>query len=105
MNKLSDTGDGRNHRFASVNWFFPCALFLQNLLPFFVANSYPTIGSINISGTFEVGQTLTVSNTLTDADGMGVVSYEWHRDNNPIRQNYLINNSGGTVTSLSLIHI
>jgi CSLREA domain-containing protein len=38
------------------------------------------VGSVTISGTPTEDQTLTVSNTLGDADGMGVVSYQWQRD-------------------------
>jgi hypothetical protein len=40
------------------------------------ANHKPT-GTVTVSGTAEVGQTLTANNTLADADGMGVVSYKW----------------------------
>jgi hypothetical protein len=42
-------------------------------------NHEPT-GSVTISGTAQVGKTLTASNTLADADGMGVVSYYWWYD-------------------------
>ena len=42
-------------------------------------NDAPT-GSVTISGTPTEDQTLTASNTLGDADGMGVVSYQWQRD-------------------------
>jgi VCBS repeat-containing protein len=42
-------------------------------------NNAPT-GSVTISGTPTEDQTLTASNTLADADGMGVVSYQWQRD-------------------------
>ncbi len=42
-------------------------------------NDAPT-GSVSISGTPTEDQTLTASNTLADADGMGVVSYQWQRD-------------------------
>ena len=34
-------------------------------------------GSVAVSGNLEVGQTLQASNTLNDADGMGVVGYIW----------------------------
>jgi uncharacterized delta-60 repeat protein len=36
-------------------------------------------GSVTISGTATENQTLTAGNTLTDADGMGTVSYQWQR--------------------------
>ena len=42
-------------------------------------NDAPT-GSVSISGTPAEDQTLTATNTLADADGMGVVSYQWRRD-------------------------
>ncbi len=42
-------------------------------------NDAPT-GSVSISGTPTQGQTLTASNTLADADGMGSVTYQWLRD-------------------------
>ena len=34
-------------------------------------------GAVTIAGTATQGQTLTVTNTLADADGMGTVSYQW----------------------------
>jgi Ca2+-binding RTX toxin-like protein len=37
----------------------------------------PPTGTVTISGTVRRGQTLTVSNNLADADGMGTVSYQW----------------------------
>ena len=40
------------------------------------ANDLPT-GAVSITGTTTQGQTLTASNTLTDADGLGVISYSW----------------------------
>lgn len=43
------------------------------------SNALPT-GSVLISGTAVQGQTLTASNTLADADGMGTVSYQWLAD-------------------------
>jgi len=43
-------------------------------------NDSPT-GSVTISGTATQGQTLTVSNTLADLDGLGeVMSYQWKAD-------------------------
>ncbi|MDD5754430.1 MAG: hypothetical protein PHN45_06725, partial [Methylococcales bacterium] len=39
-------------------------------------NDAPT-GSVSISGTTAKGQTLTATNTLSDADGLGVISYQW----------------------------
>jgi hypothetical protein len=36
-------------------------------------------GSVTIAGTAEQNQTLTASNTLTDADGLGPIAYQWLR--------------------------
>ena len=41
-----------------------------------VANSRPA-GSVTMSGLPAPGQTLIAANTLTDADGVGAVSYQW----------------------------
>ncbi len=37
-------------------------------------------GGITINGTATEGNTLAVSNTLSDGDGLGTVSYQWQRD-------------------------
>ncbi|MGB5539518.1 MAG: DUF2341 domain-containing protein [Gammaproteobacteria bacterium] len=42
-------------------------------------NDAPT-GSVTISGTPTEDQMLTASHTLADADGLGVISYQWYRD-------------------------
>jgi Ca2+-binding RTX toxin-like protein len=42
-------------------------------------NDQPT-GAVTIAGTATQGQTLTVSNTLTDADEIGTISYQWQAD-------------------------
>ncbi|MEN9362281.1 MAG: hypothetical protein RL095_3816, partial [Verrucomicrobiota bacterium] len=39
-------------------------------------NDLPT-GNVTISGNAAQGQTLTASNTLADADGLGTISYQW----------------------------
>jgi Domain of unknown function (DUF4347)/Cadherin-like/WD40-like Beta Propeller Repeat len=36
-------------------------------------------GDVPITGLTQVGQTLTVSNTLTDADGLGPIAYQWQQ--------------------------
>ncbi|MCV6591189.1 MAG: DUF4347 domain-containing protein, partial [Marinobacterium sp.] len=41
-------------------------------------------GTIQIEGTPEQGQTLTLTSTLTDADGIGTLSYQWLRDGIPV---------------------
>jgi Ca2+-binding RTX toxin-like protein len=38
---------------------------------------HATTGSVTISGTAIEGQVLTAANTLADADGLGVISYQW----------------------------
>jgi Ca2+-binding RTX toxin-like protein len=42
-------------------------------------NDAPT-GGVTLGGTAAQGQTLTASNTLADADGLGAVKYQWLRD-------------------------
>ena len=39
-------------------------------------NDTPT-GTVSITGTAKQGQTLTATNSLADADGLGVISYQW----------------------------
>jgi uncharacterized delta-60 repeat protein len=46
-------------------------------------NNIPT-GEVVISGTVQQGQILTARNTLTDADGMGPVTYKWYANGNLI---------------------
>ncbi len=43
------------------------------------ANKTPT-GSVTVNGFPGLGQTLTASNTLADADGLGLISYQWKAD-------------------------
>ena len=42
-------------------------------------NKAPT-GTVTIKGTTKQGETLTVSNNLADAEGLGTLSYEWFAD-------------------------
>ncbi len=42
------------------------------------------VGKVSISGTTAKGQTLTATDSLTDIDGMGEVSYQWLREGTPI---------------------
>ena len=44
----------------------------------------PPTGSVTITGTPTQGQTLTASNTLADADGLGTIGYQWSADGTPI---------------------
>ena len=46
-------------------------------------NDLPT-GSVTISGTASTGKTLTVSNNLADADGLGIITFQWNADGTPI---------------------
>jgi hypothetical protein len=57
------------------------------------ANAAP-VGSVTITGTAVQGQVLTAANTLTDADGLGAISYQWYADNVAI--------AGATGDSLTL---
>lgn len=61
---------GNNEKIVSDDTKFVTAATQDNV------NHAPT-GTVTVSGTPQVGQTLTASNTLTDADGMGIVSYIW----------------------------
>jgi hypothetical protein len=46
-------------------------------------NDTPT-GNITISGTAREDEQLTASSTLEDEDGLGTLSYQWHRDGSDI---------------------
>jgi uncharacterized delta-60 repeat protein len=56
-------------------------------------NSVPT-GSVTITGLATQNQTLTANNTLADADGLGVINYQWFRDDvaiaNATQSNYTL---------------
>jgi len=56
-------------------------------------NDTPT-GTVSISGTATQGQTLTASNTLADADGLGTIAYQWNANGTTI--------NGATGTSFTL---
>ena len=66
-------------------------------------NDLPT-GSVTISGTAAQGQTLTASNTLADADGLGTISYQWRAGGTAIsgatENTYLLSSAevGKTIT-------
>ncbi|MEO8410345.1 MAG: putative Ig domain-containing protein, partial [Propionivibrio sp.] len=55
-------------------------------------NDAPT-GTVTISGTPTQGQTLTVANTLADADGLGTISYQWQANGSNI-----VGATGATIT-------
>ncbi len=44
----------------------------------------PPFGTVTIAGTPTQGEILTASNTLSDADGLGAISYQWLRGGTPI---------------------
>jgi surface protein len=44
----------------------------------------PATGAVSVTGTPVIGQTLSVSNTLSDPDGLGTITYQWYRDGQPI---------------------
>jgi uncharacterized delta-60 repeat protein len=46
-------------------------------------NDAPT-GAVNIAGTPSWGATLTSSNTLADADGLGTIGYQWRANGSPV---------------------
>ncbi len=46
--------------------------------------NYPPTGDVIISGQTKVGQILTASNTLNDANGLGAISYQWLKNSLPI---------------------
>ena len=56
-------------------------------------NDAPT-GSVTVNGTATQGEVLTASNNLTDADGLGTISYQWLADG--------VNISGATIATLTL---
>jgi Ca2+-binding RTX toxin-like protein len=68
-------------------------LLAANFKPMYDWNSVAT-GSVTISGIATQGQILTAANTLTDADGMGLVGYQWKADGTLI--------DGGTGPTLPL---
>lgn len=49
----------------------------------YVDKASPT-GTVTITGTREVLNTLTATNTLADQDGLGILSYQWYTGGNPI---------------------
>ncbi len=57
------------------------------------------IGTVTLTGIPVQGQILSVSNNLTDADGLGTIIYQWLRDNNVISN---ATNSSYTLTALDV---
>ncbi|TAN50600.1 MAG: hypothetical protein EPN21_08540 [Methylococcaceae bacterium] len=46
--------------------------------------NHPPSGAVTIDGLAAQGQTLSVSHNLSDADGLGAISYQWMAGNTPI---------------------
>lgn len=61
-------------------------------------NDAPT-GGVIIGGTATQNQTLTAANTLADADGMGVLNYQWQSSTNGITWNGI---NGATASTFTL---
>lgn len=57
------------------------------------------VGSVSINGTTKSGQILTASNNLTDADGLGNISYTWQTSNDGLTWSNLSNGSTLTITN------
>jgi len=72
----------------------PYCILCLNLLLCLSAFGAGSTGSVTITGTAEVGQTLSAGNTLADADGLGVITYQWYRDGVAIK-NTLKDGVGG----------
>ena len=64
--------------------FFLIFLLFFSTYRIFAQLGSPPTGTVTISGTAEVGQTLSASNNLADADGLGTITYQWYRDGVPI---------------------
>ena len=64
--------------------FFLIFLLFFSTYRIFAQLGSPPTGTVTISGTPVVGQTLTASNNLTDADGLGAITYQWYRNGQPI---------------------
>jgi len=57
------------------------------------------VGSVLIAGAAKSGQVLTASNNLTDADGLGVISYAWQSSSDGLTWASLSNGSTLTVSN------
>ena len=66
---------------ASLLGRIACLLALSHSIAFGAGST----GSVTITGTAEVGQTLSAGNNLADADGLGAIPYQWYRDGQPIK--------------------
>ena len=75
------------------------------LLHYLILSSLSTFGAsptgtVTITGTAEVGQTLTASNNLADADGLGTITYQWYRNGQPIQFGGTLKDGEGGVDGL-----
>jgi Ca2+-binding RTX toxin-like protein len=60
-------------------------------------NDAPT-GAVTVTGTATQGQVLTASNTLTDTDGLGTITYQWQRETSPGVWTNIAGGTGATYT-------
>ncbi|GAB0056714.1 hypothetical protein SIID45300_01025 [Candidatus Magnetaquicoccaceae bacterium FCR-1] len=60
-----------------------------------VSQGYALQGDVTLSGTMNYGQTLTATHTLTDADGLGRIEYQW------LQSGHAINGATGSSLYLS----
>ncbi|WP_287627159.1 MULTISPECIES: Ig-like domain-containing protein [unclassified Microcystis] len=60
-------------------------------------NNFPT-GSVTITGTVTEDQTLTATNTLADADGLGTLNYQWQQSTDSINWTNITNATNSTLT-------
>ena len=77
--------DGKNHA-ESVESAKTAAVADSGTTPPPSAPNNPPSGNVTISGTAKVGEKLTASNDLQDADGMGSVKYRWFANGEEVGQ-------------------
>ena len=65
------------------------------------ANNAPT-GTVTVSGTATQGQVLTAGNTLADADGLGVIGYQWQSSGDGVTWT---NIAGATASTYTLTQV
>lgn len=67
----------------------------------FLFGNNPPTGAVTISGTAQVGQTLAVTNTLADPEGIGTITYIWFSDGIPITVGGTLKNKVNGVDGLN----
>ncbi len=71
---------------------------IQTSISIAAVNDAPS-GAVTVSGTTGLGQTLTAANTLTDADGLGSLNYQWQSSTDGTVWGAI---SGATATTFTL---